>query len=105
MNLWIRSQDQTQLVKAEGIKYEKVPVGHSILVPYEFGVYNVGQYESKERVLEILDEIQELIKPNFKINYEYDDNQPIMNGEWFKSLKAESKIEELSCYVYEMPKE
>jgi len=58
MSLWIRSQDKTELVKVEGIKYEKVPVGHSLLVPYEFGVFNVGQYESKERALEILNDIQ-----------------------------------------------
>ena len=62
-------------------------------------------YKSEERALEVLDEIQNILKPIIKIKYEYDDSQPIMNGEWLKSLKEENKIEELSTYVYEMPKE
>lgn len=114
MEIWVRSQDRKNLIKINAL-YTDIP---SDFGQEGFGIYcdkrdsyvsntllKIGQYKTKERTLEVLDEIQKLIKPTFKINYEYDDSQPIIDGEWLKSLKAESKIEELSCYVYEMPKE
>lgn len=63
----------------------------------------LGTYKSKERALAVLDEIQNILKPIIKINYEYDDSLPIMNGKWLKFVKEESEIKELSTYVYEMP--
>ena len=116
MELWIRSQNKEKLVKVNELSlYDSNILKNDFVLNDEPDYsnisiiandnYNLGTYKSKERALEILDEIQKLIKPTFKINYEYDDSQPIIDGEWLKSLKAESKIEELSCYVYEMPKE
>ena len=112
MELWIRSQDKSSIVKVDNLY---VSVGNYICYYVEKGkevpgTYyrpsgELGRYETKERALEVLDEIQNILKPIIKIKYEYDDSQPIMNGEWLKSLKEESKIEELSTYVYEMPKE
>ena len=112
MELWIRSQDKSSIVKVDNLY---VSVGNYICYYVEkgkevSGTYyrpsgELGRYETKERALEVLDEIQNILKPIIKIKYEYDDSQPIMNGEWLKSLKEESKIEELSTYVYEMPKE
>lgn len=102
MELWIRSQDRDYLIKVKSLVIEESK--NNIYRIFGDGRY-LGIYESKERALEVLDEIQKLIKPTIKINYEYDDSQPIIDGEWLKSLKAENKIEELSCYVYEMPKE
>ena len=110
MELWIRSQDKSSIVKVDNLY---VSVGNYICYYVEkgkevSGTYyrpsgELGRYETKERALEVLDEIQNILKPIIKIKYEYDDSQPIMNGEWLKSLKEESKIEELSTYVYEMP--
>ncbi len=102
MELWIRSQDRTFLRKVNTIG---IVEGRDFWSIDENLTVSFGKFKTKERALEVLDEIQKLIKPTFKINYEYDDSQPIIDGEWLKSLKAESKIEELSCYVYEMPKE
>lgn len=113
MDLYVRSQDKKNLVKIInqiGLNYSN---NNMIIANYQpdfigtQGEYyeTLGTYATKERALEVLDEIQKLIKPTFKINYEYDDSQPIIDGEWLKSLKAESKVEELSCYVYEMPLE
>ncbi len=101
MELWIRSQDRIALTKINsiGIEYDKKLIGYGNVC------VKLGNYSTKQRALEVLDEIQSILKPTIKINYEYDDSQPIMNGEWLKSLKEESKIEELSTYVYEMPKE
>ena len=103
MDLWIRSQDKNNLLKVVNVKLDSRTL-YANTKTDEWAV-KIGFYKTKERALEVLDEIQKLIKPIFKINYEYDDSQPIIDGEWLKSLKAESKIEELSCYVYEMPKE
>lgn len=102
MELWIRSQDKLTLMKTT-----YVYVAREEVCAYDENKCwsTIGVYETQERALEVLDEIQNILKPTIKIKYEYDDSQPIMNGEWLKSLKAESKIEELSTYVYEMLKD
>ena len=110
MELWIRSQDKSSIVKVDNLY---VSVGNYICYYVEkgkevSGTYyrpsgELGRYETKERALEVLDEIQNILKPIIKINYEYDDSLPIMNGEWLKFVKEESEIKELSTYVYEMP--
>ena len=111
MNLWVRSQDKEKLLKINGIQYqncklvENETVEANILIGFYSSYENeiLGEYNTKERAIEVLDEIQNILKPIIKIKYEYDDSQPIMNGEWLKSLKEESKIEELSTFVYQMP--
>ena len=103
MELWIRSQDRTTLMKVD-----RLDIDYSnglYLIKSDGFVTLLANYKSEERALEVLDEIQNILKPIIKIKYEYDDSQPIMNGEWLKSLKEENKIEELSTYVYEMPKD
>ena len=103
MELWIRSQDRTTLMKVDRLDIEYS--NGLYLIKSDGFVTLLANYKSEERALEVLDEIQNILKPIIKIKYEYDDSQPIMNGEWLKSLKEENKIEELSTYVYEMPKE
>lgn len=74
MELWIRSQDKEVLLNIKGIQYkdyksvENETVEANILI----GFYNyydneiLGEYETKERALEVLDEIQdELIGSDF----------------------------------------
>ena len=101
MELWIRSQDKEDLLEVHNLglaykgKYgfmDKIGDVDGYCICEFINDYHVklGTYATKERALEVLDEIQKLIKPTFKINYEYDDSQPIIDGEWLKSLKAES---------------
>lgn len=58
MELWIRSQDRKSLIKNNGVG----------LTPSEISIYPIGlngvlgTYETKERALEVLDEIQKLLK-------------------------------------------
>ena len=69
MNLWIRSQDKESLVKVDNLY---ISVGNYICYYVEKGkeVPNtyyrpsgeLGRYETKERALEVLDEIQEYIQ-------------------------------------------
>jgi hypothetical protein len=68
MNLWIRSQDKSSIVKVDNLY---VSVGNYICYYVEKGkevpdTYyrpsgELGRYETKERALEVLDEIQNKI--------------------------------------------
>lgn len=55
MELWIRSQDRKSLIKSNGVG----------LTPSEISIYPIGlngvlgTYETKERAVEVLDEIQD----------------------------------------------
>ena len=61
MNLWVRSQDKNKLV----------PINDELYIPNsrtgeDFGIFYkdkmLGYYKTKERVIEVLDEIQKLLK-------------------------------------------
>lgn len=62
MDLWIRSQSRTLLEKANSIKIahytENQKVLNSIVVNND---YVFGEYETQERALEVLDEIDEFV--------------------------------------------
>ena len=91
MELWIRSQDKTKLVKVDNIAYMDSSED------YEKEVHSLwndckgilGTYKSKERALEVLDEIQEAKLGNFY--YRYPSN-----------VKVSSKEDTI---IYEMPKD
>lgn len=95
MDLWIRSQDKSSLVKVDNLY---VSVGNYICYYVEKGkeVPNtyyrpsgeLGRYETHERALEILDEISdELISANYM------------------PLEENEKITCGSARIYEMPEE
>lgn len=69
MDLWIRSQDKEKLVKMEGFRlsYWRKDVNDKNLktdinVMYRTFSETIGTYKSKERAMEILDEIQGILK-------------------------------------------
>lgn len=63
MDLWIRSQDKETLIKTELVMMEEIEkdkeywiyLGHENYEPYRC----LGVYHSKERALEVLDEIHQ----------------------------------------------
>lgn len=63
MDLWIRSQDKKSLIIANEITYQQS--GSVMYNGLHCEIYNgktlLGTYETKERALEVLDEIQKLI--------------------------------------------
>ena len=65
----------------------------------------LGEYTTKERALEVLDEIQSILKPKCidfnKLSKE--ERKQLINI--FSITPADSSINELSTYVYEMPQE
>ena len=66
MNLWVSSQDKEKLLKIDGIQYqncklvENETVEANILIGFYSSYENeiLGEYNTKERAIEILDEIQ-----------------------------------------------
>lgn len=111
MKLWIRSQDREELVKVDNIRvkheYEqkKVNDNYGRTCAYVKGDYRcsyiyadstlLGAYKTKERALEVLDEIQNEIKPEYML-------RDINTG---MTPQYEAYYEEKPTIVYEMPEE
>ena len=106
MDLWIRSQNKEKLCKIENIKYMDSSD--------DFALWNdnngiLGIYKTKQRALEVLDEITNLIKPKYLIRM--DNHGPVndfLNNENNSYVSAEgvgmvSNINQ--TLYYEMPKE
>jgi len=92
MELWIRSQDKTKLIKINFIEYGKYNNIHFINGFSTNGVdnYDLGIYKSKERALEVLNEIHQRL-----INLQCLE---------FNCITDTMRKQGMDC-VYEMPKE
>ena len=99
MELWIRSQDKTNLYKISNINIDKDD--YTLYCQLEWGQTFLGTYKTKERALEILDEIQNIL--NLKDMYKYD-RELVLNG-WKNVNKEQVKIVRQQMSVYEMPEE
>lgn len=86
MELWIRSQDRMALAKFDLCVLEQYEGKYMFIADH---YKNMGTYKSKERVLEVLDEIQKKIN---LINLGHDFGSPMIDLE-------------NPTYIYEMPKE
>lgn len=113
MELWIRSQDKSSIVKVDNLY---VSVGNYICYYVEKGkevpgTYyrpsgELGRYETKERALEILDAIQNILSPKYILDsssIKHAGNFYEEKGMIFQNYDANAKIEELSTFVYQMP--
>ena len=105
MELWIRSQDKKKLCKATNL-YIKTSTTYSNYGSYEqIAIFNdniwLGDYK-EERALEILDEIESLLKPKVLLN------SGKIIGSFENTIYKEpdkTEIQKLSIAVYEMPEE
>lgn len=109
MELWIRSQDKERLIKPIDFYIEET-LDH-INKTSEFGIYclnlanddiKIGIYKTKERALEVLDDIQNHLR--------YSKIAEIINEGFFRYLdevcrqeRANKILDNIS--VYEMPEE
>lgn len=93
MDLWIRSQDRDKLILTKGFEtqYNNYDGGCQIFAVWQNNYQMIGKYKSKERALEVLDEIQHIFDLHIK-NKSYQESDVI--------LKAN-----LLPKVYKMPKE
>lgn len=95
MELWIRSQNKEVLLNLKAIQYQnyKLVEDETVEANILIGFYNyydneiLAEYETKERALEILDEIQNKIN---LINLGHDFGSPMID------LKNPT-------YIYQMP--
>ena len=104
MELWIRSQDSEALTKVNmGVMFWKDVNNRNCIVNKDnaTGFSILGAYKTKERALEVLDEIQNILK--IKNMYEYD-RESVLKG--WNNIDAD-KINEVrqQMSVYEMPRE
>ena len=88
MELWIRSQDREHLMKTTDIDISCDDKTIILINNYE-----MAKYKTKERALEVLDEIQKYITPTLNL---LDDT---LKG------KQVCQVGNILSMVYEMPKE
>ena len=97
MELWIRSQDKRVLQKVDNV-YLNANYDNRRICTIDSRDYesDLGEYKTKERALEVLDEIQNLLNPHTKLigNKDFEGNDIKVYG-----------VEYIRNYVYEMPKE
>ena len=89
-------------MKVNRVDYDLSNSEHRIMVNgYET---LVGHYETKERALEVLDEIQSLLQPTIEykpiVQEEYN---PAYEYKHFVKVDDNMEIKELSTFVYQMP--
>ena len=112
MELWIRSQDKEKLINVNDVYISKYGKAYTVLLfnevqeKEETNIFVncdewVGKYKSKERALEVLDEIQSIL--NLKDMYKYD-RELVLKG-WENVDEEQVKIVRQQMSVYEMPKE
>ena len=105
MNLWVRSQDKRILQKVDNLfldaNYENKRIS-----TYDGDNIELGTYKTKERAIEILDEIQSLLQPTIEykpiVQEEYN---PAYTYKHFVKVDDNIEIKELSTFVYQMPAE
>lgn len=105
MNLWVRSQDKRILQKVDNI-FLDANYGNKRISTYDGDNTELGAYKTKERALEILDEIQNILRPKYILDsssIKPDGNFYVEKGMIFQKYDANAKIEELSTFVYQMP--
>lgn len=106
MELWIRSQDKEVLTRVVDIW--KDADKNEIWSKSSFATKNcLGMYKTKERAIEVLDEIQNILNPKYILDSSSirPDDSWVENGIIMQKYNANTEIKELSTFVYQMPKD
>lgn len=104
MELWIRSQDKRILQKVDNIfldaNYENKKIS-----TYDGESIELGTYKTKERAIEVLDEIQNILKPKYILDSSSirPGDSWVENGIIIQQYNANAEIKQLSTFVYQMP--
>lgn len=99
MELWIRSQDREKIIKVNLITITK---GDNITWYLENGDYILGTYATKERALEVLDEINNVKCWKYLAELNYKAFKHSLENDY--SEKKQQEIFEM-MNTYEMPEE
>ena len=107
MDLWIRTQSDG-LHQIIGINEPHIQKNCVVLIGYSYYKHiELGTYKTKERALEVLDEIQEILKPQKIIKFE-NRLHCLESGAIEDILIPKECLDynkQLINYVYEMPRE
>ena len=103
MELWIRSQDKKDLICTRRIYVHENTIRTNVYEAIGFAI--LGKYKTKERALEVLDEIQSILKPKYILDSSSirPDDSWVENGIIMQKYNANVEIKELYTFVYEMP--
>lgn len=109
MELWVRSQDKDILMKVVVLEAND---DNSIYTTNRNTLVRLGKYKTKERALEILDEIQKLLIPRGIIKYnsllhqeDIEKLRNCFNNNYIVTDKNVELLQQFETLVYEMPKE
>ena len=101
MELWIRSQDRTFLRKVNTIG---IVEGRDFWSIDENLTVSFGKYKTKERALEVLDEIQNILKPKMIVNtYKVEQAKLCDRTQFIQPMLDDIQVQNATTYVYEMP--
>ena len=117
MDLWIRSQNRRKILKCNIVEIRGKSINQINFIVFEdyeivgyfddnIGHEILGAYETEERALEVLDEIQDILKPKYILDassIKPDGNFYEEDGMIFQKYNANAEIKELSTFVYQMP--
>lgn len=116
MELWIRSQDKNILTKVNSLWINDNQIWME--VPFyenhkKIGLsitghnHRLGEYKSKERALEVLDEIQNILKPQIKIiDNKIIQKEDLINNNFemiVNPIIKDIEVQQFNTYVYQMP--
>lgn len=107
MELWIRSQDKNSLTKVSNLSLQEIkhPVRHDTeywgIGTYYDNLQMLGKYTTKERALEVLNDIQKTM--HLKDMY-INDRQEVLKA-WTKFTEEQIGDIRTKMSVYEMPQE
>ena len=106
MELWTRSQARTNLVQIKQISlnYQN---NKQVIANYKPEQYEnsscsyelLGTYKTKERALEVLDEIQKLLQPIYKVTNDFKKSELTGNCQWIEK----QEYIPIQTKVYQMP--
>ena len=93
MDLWIRSQNKKELIPNPKLGIDQCENRYYIVDRYDFErAFILGEYKSKERALEVLDEIE----------------NHLINSSFAKKTNGLGEVKDIipnPLFVYEMPEE
>lgn len=108
MELWIRSQDKLKLVKVNYVYVMENKIN-------SFSIYGetidsgpiIGTYKTKKRALEVLDEIEKLIKPITIFQNCQVDKSTIekIKETGYCVVNNDARVEQISQVFYQMPED
>ena len=99
----MRSQDKRILQKVDNI-YLNANYENKRISTYDGDNIELGTYKTKERAIEVLDEIQNILKPKMIVNTYKVEQAKLCDGTQFiQPMLDDIQVQNATTYVYQMP--